>query len=285
MDAAAGDNMRAGGFTPSIPPRILAFDSGIGGLSIVAALRRHLPHAHIDYLADTAFFPYGGQEDDLLKQHIVSLLENAILRLDPDVVVIACNTASTLALTLLRETCGVPFVGCVPPIRWAARITRSKVIGLLATPATVRRSYITDLRNHYAPDCNLIAYGARDLAALAESAFRGVPPHADCIRQDVAGLFGQPSGQRIDAVALGCTHYTFVADALRAASPPDVAWLDPADAVARQTRHVLETTGLSTGARSEPEHIWFTAPPYDPARLENGLKKLGYDQPELWTSA
>ncbi|MFT8896226.1 MAG: glutamate racemase [Acetobacter sp.] len=272
-------------FSPSpARGRILAFDSGIGGLGIVAALRRRLPDAHINYIADTALFPYGEQEDAALCAHIVALLKDAIDICKPDVVVVACNTASTLALGALRGACPeTPFVGCVPAIRWAARISRSRVIGLLATRATVRRPYVDALRQQFAPDCTLIAHGARHLADYAEEAFRGKPPAPHLIEQEVAGLFGQPDGDRIDAVALGCTHYTFLYEALRAASPRHVAWLDPADAVARHTATVLEAMGASALRHDTAEHLWFTAPPVDGAELEAHLRPFGYTHAEQWS--
>lgn len=274
-------------FAPSpASGRILAFDSGIGGLGIVSALRRRLPEASISYIADTALFPYGEQEDAALCAHIVALLKDAISTYRPDVVVVACNTASTLALGTLREACPeTPFVGCVPAIRWAARISRSRVIGLLATRATVRRPYVDSLRRQFAPDCTLIAHGARHLADYAEEAFRGKLPVPQLIEREVAGLFGQPNGDRIDAVALGCTHYTFLHDALRAASPDYVVWLDPADAVARQTATVLESLAGSKSLTDTEEHLWFTSPPLDGNELEAHLRPLGYTHTEQWPPA
>lgn len=275
-----------GSFTPSSAKgRILAFDSGIGGLGIVAALRRRLPEACISYIADTALFPYGEQEDAALCAHIVALLKEAIDTCRPDVVVIACNTASTLALGALRKACPeTPFVGCVPAIRWASRISQSRVIGLLATRATVRRPYIDSLRQQFAPDCTLIAHGARHLADYAEEAFRGKMPAPHLIKQEVAGLFGQPEGDRIDTVALGCTHYTFLLEALRAASPDHVVWLDPADAVARQTVTILEAMEASPPLHDSEEHLWFTAPPVDVIELEAHLRPFGYAHAEQWTT-
>ncbi|GBQ98966.1 glutamate racemase [Acetobacter nitrogenifigens DSM 23921 = NBRC 105050] len=282
---------------PSIPLpddfsrfRVLAFDSGIGGLGIVAALRHRLPGARIDYLADNALFPYGEQEDETLIRHIVALLTDAVRRLNPDVVVVACNTASTLALTSLRAACPtVPFVGCVPPIRWAARLSQTRVIGLLATRATVRRPYVAALREQYAPDCVLIAHGARHLADMAERTFRGEAADPAVISRELRGLFEQPNGDRIDAVGIGCTHYTFLLDALRQAAPPDVAWLDPADAVARRTATVLTTERGADDAKPEraedeggPGGAWFTAPPERPSSLTRGLADCGYAAPEIW---
>lgn len=265
------------------PPRVLAFDSGIGGLGIVAALREALPGAEIDYLADTAVYPYGEQDDAFLTERIVSLVRDAVARLHPDAVVVACNTASTLALTALRGACPVPVIGCVPPIRWAARLSRTRVIGLLATKATVRRPYVASLQMQFAPDCTLIAHGARHLADSAESVFRGAMADPALIRRELAGLFGHPDGGKIDAVALGCTHYTFLMDAFREASPAGVAWLDPAEAVAKQTAAVLGVhPEIGKGGAAGSGQAWFTAQPDEQSRLETGLRRFGYGGFSLW---
>ncbi|MBV1831243.1 glutamate racemase [Komagataeibacter sp. AV436] len=260
-------------------PRVLAFDSGIGGLGIVAQLRLLLPGIPVDYLADTAVFPYGEQPDSALRARIVRLVGAAIERLQPSVVVVACNTASTLALDSLRAAYDVPFVGCVPPIKWAADQTRTGTIGLLATRATVRRPYLKALSARFAPDCTLLAYGARGLADMAEKAFRGTPPDPALLRTELAGLFAQPGGSAIDVVGLGCTHYTFLLEAMRDIGPPHVAWLDPAPAVARQVARVLATCPAPHGpAPALPDQFCFTAEPRDFAALRPGLAALGYEQ-------
>lgn len=262
--------------------RILAFDSGIGGFGIVRALRARLPGMPVDYLADTAIYPYGEQDDAALIDRVVTLMGEAIARLSPDLIVIACNTASTLALGALRERYDIPFVGCVPPIKWAAALSQSRTIGLLATRATVRRPYLRDLQQRYAPDCTLLAYGARGLADLAERAFRGHPIPADIVQQELAALFGQPGGDRIDVVGIGCTHYTFLMDAFRAASPPGMIWLDPADAVARRTATVLGALPRRPEGMSRPDLAFFTAMPAEPARMTTAMAALGYGSPALF---
>ncbi|MFS3136334.1 glutamate racemase [Gluconacetobacter sacchari] len=262
--------------------RILAFDSGIGGFGVVRALRARLPALSVDYLADTAIYPYGEQVDAALVDRVVSLLGAAIARLAPDLVVIACNTASTLALHALRECYATPFVGCVPPIKWAADLSRSRTIGLLATRATVRRPYLRDLQQRYAPDCTLLAHGARGLADLAEHTFRGHAVSTDLVRQELATLFDQPGGERIDVVGIGCTHYTFLMDAFRAASPPGMIWLDPADAVARQAAAVLAALPPGTETASRPDRALFTAMPTEPARMATAMSPLGYGPPILF---
>ncbi len=255
--------------------RLLAFDSGIGGLSVVSELRAILPDARIDYLADNAVFPYGELPDALLIERVAALVAQAVARLRPDVVVVACNTASTIALEALRARFDLPFIGCVPPIKWAATVSRTRYIGLLATAATVRRPYLRDLRARFAPDCVLIAHGARGLADIAEEAFRRRAVDHDAIRRELDQLFGQPGGERIDVVGLGCTHYPVLLPALRALSPPGIAWLDPAGAVARRAEAVLGGIAAPEAADGAGE-AWFTGPPRDEALLLAGLAAYGY---------
>lgn len=275
---------------------LLAFDSGIGGYGIVGALRRRLPNVPLTMLADTALYPYGELDDAVLVARVETVIGQAIDLLAPDAVVIACNTASTLALGRLRARFDIPFIGCVPPVKWAASLSQTRHIGLLATAATVRRPYLADLAHRFAPDCRLIAHGARGLADLAEAAFRGRPVDEGAIRAELAALFGQNGGERIDTVCIGCTHYSFLLDAFRRHGPDGVAWLDPADAVARRTQAVLaagaveasgpaagavEASGRAAGAAEAcgpaAGEALFTAPPADPQPLAAALRRYGFD--------
>ncbi len=256
--------------------RILAFDSGIGGYGIVGALRAHLPNAWIAMLADNAFYPYGEVPDAALVARIGQVIGDAIRDLAPDAVVIACNTASTVALGALRARFDLPFIGCVPPIKWAASLSRTRHIGLLATRATVRRPYLSELARRFAPDCRLIAHGARGLADLAEMAFRGIAVDRSAVRGEVEILFGQPGGEAIDIVCIGCTHYSFLLEALRGASPEGIIWLDPAQAVAKRTEAVLAGLSVDCEGAGGGEAL-FTAPPALPGPLRVSLGRLGYD--------
>lgn len=265
------------------PYRVLAFDSGIGGLGIVRAIRSLSPHIHVDYLADTAVFPYGEQDDALLIERIITLISQAITRLRPQAVIIACNTASTLALDALRAACpSTPFIGCVPPIRWAARQTQTGVIGLLATRATIRRPYLTRLHALYAPECTLIAHAAPRLASYAEQVFRGRSVPDNAIREEIEGLFTHPDSNRLDAIGLGCTHYTFMLDLLRRLAPPTITWLDPAGAVARHSCTVLQSLPPNKEDGRTPARAWFTACPQDADALTEHLPAYGFDGINLW---
>ncbi len=195
----------------------------------------------------------------VLLPHIIEVIGAAIAREKPEAVVIACNTASTIALSALREAFPLPFIGCVPPIKPAAAASRSRTIGVLATAATVRRPYLNGLIARFAPDCTVLSLGTPALAELAEQKFRGA---AVDITEAVTPLFTQPGGERIDAVALGCTHYTFLLPEFLALRP-DLSWHDPALPVARQTLKIIEPLSLSAAART----VRFTGAPLSPALL------------------
>ena len=255
--------------------QILALDSGIGGLGIVGALRRAVPDAAIAFVADHGFFPYGERADADLVAHLDRLLDRLIARIRPDIVVIACNTASTIALAPLRDRFpDQPFVGCVPPVKWAAAVSRSRTIGLLATGATVRRDYVRDLQRRFAPDCRLVSHGAPGLAALAERRFRGetLPPRA--IDDEIAPLFASAEGAAIDVVCLGCTHYGLLLAELRDRAPRPVAWLDPAEAVARRAAAVLAASG--PGRTDAIDAAFTTAGPAGLDAFRRGLAPYGY---------
>jgi glutamate racemase len=244
---------------------LLVFDSGIGGLGVVREIRRLQPHAGITYLADNAFFPYGEKPDAVLLAHIVALIGRAIETFRPAAVVIACNTASTIALAALRETYpATAFIGCVPPIKPAAAGSKTRHIGILATAATLRRAYLADLIEKFAPDCTIHTLGTPTLADLAEQKFRGA--HVN-IAPAIAPLFTQPGAGQIDAIALGCTHYTFLLPEFEVLHPA-IAWFDPALPVARQTLAV--TGNFPEAARTVPDAAYFTAglADADPMRAE-----------------
>ncbi len=215
---------------------MLVFDSGVGGLGVVDEIRRAAPGLGLDYVMDDGFYPYGEKPDDVLIERILAVVSAGVRACRPDVVVVACNTASTIALGALRASLEVPVVGCVPPVKPAAAASVSRHIGLLATAATIRRPYLQDLVARFGGGCEVHALGTPVLADLAEAKFRGEGVDMGVLAAAVAPMFR--AGPAIDAVALGCTHYTFLRDEL-AVLRGDVQWFDPAGAVARQAVRVL----------------------------------------------
>ncbi len=224
-------------------PRILLFDSGMGGLTVARAVRDTLPEAHLIYAADNAAFPYGAWEENALVARIVEVVGKLIDRVKPDIAVIACNTASTLALAALREAYSIPFVGTVPAIKPAAAMTRSNIIGVLATPGTVSREYTHSLIHTYAFHCQVFLHGARRLAELAEQKLKGQEPDMEEIRAEITPVFRTRGGKRTDVVVLGCTHYPLLVGEIEKVAPWPVTYLDPAPAIARRVSDVLRTAG------------------------------------------
>ncbi len=215
---------------------LLVFDSGIGGLGVVREIRRLAPEAGITYLADNGFFPYGEKPDAALLAHIVGLIGEAIAGFSPSAVVVACNTASTIALSALRAAYDVPFIGCVPPIKPAALASRSRSIGVLATAATVRRAYLKIADRGVRAGLPDFQPGHAEPGGAGGAKFRGAKVD---VAEAIAPLFAQEGAAEIDAIALGCTHYTFLRPEFEALYP-GIAWCDPALPVARQTLAVAQ---------------------------------------------
>jgi glutamate racemase len=220
-------------------PTILAADSGLGGLSIVAEIRKAVPRGRIAYLCDNAFFPYGTRADAELLAHFLDVMNRAIARVRPDLIVTACNTISTICLPQLRAATSIPVVGVVPAIKPAAQRSRRKIIGLLATPATINRPYTDDLIHRYAAGCTVLKLGSAELVEMAEAKLLGHPVDRDRVRRILAPFFDRPMDAQPDVIVLACTHFPLLRDELQAAGPADVAWIDSGAAVARRVVEVL----------------------------------------------
>lgn len=233
-------------------PRILLFDSGMGGLTVAHAVAQRLPQAGLFYCADSAGFPYGSWDEVTLIERILHVVGRAIARTLPDLCVIACNTASTIAMVQLREIYPIPFVGTVPAIKPAAAETKSGIIGVLATPATVKREYTHALIRAHAANAHVYLHGAANLAAMAEAKLMGQGVDMAALADEIAPAFRSRDGKRTDCVVLGCTHYPLLLDEMRAAAPWEVQWFDPAPAIARRVEDVLARHGLSPQGPESP---------------------------------
>lgn len=222
--------------------RVLVFDSGVGGLSVLDAIAAS-PHAlSLDYVADNAWLPYGLKSDDALRARVPALLARVAEEWAPDALVVACNTASTIVLPEVRAALSIPVIGVVPPIKPAAALTRTGVIGLLATPATVQRAYTNDLIAQFAADKRVVRFGSAALVDTAERKLRGGPVDQGAIAEAIGALFAD--GAPVDVVALACTHFPLLGQELAAAAPRPCAWLDSGDAIARR---VAAVTGAALG--------------------------------------
>jgi glutamate racemase len=222
---------------------LLVFDSGVGGLSVLEAIRRRLPRAPIVYVADSGGFPYGTKSEDEIAARVPALLGRLAERYRPRLVVIACNTASTIALGPVRAALDLPIVGTVPAIKTAAALSKTRAIGVLGTEATVRQPYVDNLAREFASDCIVVRHGSARLVTLAEAALRGDEGELAEYRAVMAGLLDQPGGDGIDTVVLACTHFPLVSGALAAASPRAIAFVDGAEGIARRTAHLTDGQG------------------------------------------
>ena len=242
VDLLAGTAQRLLSGTRSIPT-ILVFDSGLGGLSVLARVGELMPHADIVYAADDAGFPYGRLDETRLVARVLAVMERLVAKHLPDLVVIACNTASTLVLPALRARFSLPFVGTVPAIKPAAAATRSGLISVLATPGTVARDYTRDLISAYAAGREVTLVGSTRLAALAEAALKGEAVADRDIAAEIAPCFVEHGGARTDVITLSCTHYPLLLERMRRLAPWPVEWIDPAPAIARRVRDLLAPSG------------------------------------------
>jgi glutamate racemase len=220
---------------PNAP--ILFFDSGVGGLSVLEPTLKLLPNAPIVYAADSAGFPYGKRSEAEIASRVPALLGRLAERFHPRLAVIACNTASTIALDHVRSALDVPVVGTVPAIKPAAEMSKSRVIGVLGTEATVRQPYVEDLATRFAADCTIVRHGSPELVELAEAKLAGVEVGIDAVRSAAAPMFDAPEGASIDTVVLACTHFALLKDELHAAFP-DVNYVDGGEGIARRIAYL-----------------------------------------------
>lgn len=269
---------------PAVDPAapLLLFDSGVGGLSVLAEVRRLLPDAPVIYAADTAGLPYGSKSEAEVAARVAGLLGRMTERLHPRLVCIACNTASTIALAAVREVLEVPIVGTVPAIKPAAEMTQTGVIGLLGTAATIRQAYVDRLEREFAGNKILLRHAAGELVGAAEAHLRGEPVDPDVFARAAQGLRSQPGGDRIDTVVLACTHFPLVQAQLAQAFGPGVRFVDGAAGIAR--RIAFLTQGQSF-ARREPDLALFTAngrPPLPWQGLLPTLARHGIERTALF---
>ena len=219
-----------------IAPKILVFDSGVGGLTILAELRGTLPQCQLFFACDNEQFPYGTKDEDALTERVDQVLKALIRRLDPDIVVVACNSASTLILPRIRSHFSKPVVGVVPAIKPAAKLSNTKCIGLLATPGTVKRQYTKQLIEGFASDCRVVSVGSSELVALAEQKLRGEPVSSGHLKHILEPFLAEAE---LDTMVLACTHFPLLQDELVALMNPAIQWIDSGEAIARRVQSLL----------------------------------------------
>jgi glutamate racemase len=229
-----------------VPSTILVFDSGLGGLTVLREIVGTRPDARYVYIADDAFFPYGHHSEDGIINRVVPLIGELIAAHAPDLIVIACNTASTIVMSYLRERYRVPFVGTVPAIKPACARSKTRRVSVLGTRGTVKREYTRALIRDFAQGCEVTLVGSGELAALAEAAWSGGEVSDAAISTEIAPCFvgnGADDPARTDTVVLACTHFPLLLDRLVRLAPWPVEWIDPAPAIARRVADLLPTAG------------------------------------------
>jgi glutamate racemase len=262
---------------PAAP--ILLFDSGVGGLTVYDALHRVLPQAPVIYAADLAGLPYGTKTEAQIAARVAGLLGRMAERYQPRLACIACNTASTIALGMVRDVLAIPVVGTVPAIKPAAALTRSGTIGLVGTEATIRQAYVDDLEAQFASGKRLLRVAAPGLVAAAEAKLRGRPVDPALIADVRARFAALPGADAIDTLVLACTHFPLLGEELAAAFGPGVTQVDGAAGIARR---IVQLTQGQPMTATGPNRFIVTGPLSGAEGLEKALAARGFGAAEAF---
>lgn len=230
------------------------FDSGMGGLSVLRAIHKHLPNENLIYLADQAHVPYGPRPLAQVQNFSEAIVE-FFLQQSVKLIVVACNTASAAALHHLRKQFTLlPFVGMEPAVKPAAEQTRTRVVGVLATPATFQGALYASVLERFANGVQVLQHTCPGLVQQIELGDLDSPATRAILESAL-----QPMLRRgIDTIVLGCTHYPFVIPLIQEIVGENVRVIDPAPAIARQTERILETNGLKNGNSAPGKVHYFT---------------------------
>jgi glutamate racemase len=244
------------------------FDSGVGGLSVLREIRRALPDESVIYVADSGFAPYGDREADFIEQR-----SDAIVRFltqeGAKALVVACNTATGVAVEALRQRFPLPIVAIEPAIKPAAAVTRSGVVGVLATSATLASAKFASLVDRHGASVRVVVQPCPGLVERVELGDVSGPDTQSLVERYVTPLLDAGA----DTVVIGCTHYTFLTPAIQDATGPDVTVIDPAPAVARELARRLDMAGLrEASGHPATEAFWSSGP------LEHATRMLA----QLW---
>lgn len=271
--------------TTFAPPNVLVFDSGVGGLSICQKLIAQFPEFQLHYVSDNAAFPYGDKSEEFLIERASQVIEQALHTIAADIIVIACNTASTVVLPTLREMLSIPVVGVVPAIKTAAAQTSTGVIGLLATPGTVARQYTKELINEFAADKTVISVGSSELVRLAEEYLYTGSTDITVIQSIIDEFDAHPAASELDTVVLGCTHFPLLTTQLSALRN-QWAWVDSGTAIANRVYSLLQENPKNKSAetavqRADKHNAWFTKPDSSTEKLSEFLEGHRFSSPKI----
>ncbi|MFC3024932.1 glutamate racemase [Vibrio zhugei] len=252
-------------------PKVLIFDSGVGGLSVYKAIIARLPQLSIVYTFDNEAYPYGELEQKTLLSRVLGIVQRAVLKDDIDLVVIACNTASTIVLPALRAKLQIPVVGVVPAIKPASLLSHLAV-GLIATPATVTRPYTQELIQHFSPHKPVELLGSTRLVDMAEEKLRGHGIDLHELEHILA-----PLHNKIDVAVLGCTHFPLIKEEIQTVLGNQVRLVDSGEAIARRVAQLLSLPmDEEDRGQREKHRIMSSTTPWEETALNMELNKLGF---------
>lgn len=260
----------------------MVFDSGVGGLSIATAIKDILPSVSLVSVMDNGAFPYGKKDEEELIDRIESLLIKLLDKFRCDMVVIACNTASTVVLPKLRSRFLIPIVGVVPAIKPASKLSKTKSIGILATEGTIKRVYLDDLIDQFASECTIVKVGTNALVEMAEQKLRNEAVDLQKMERILDPFFSLSLEKPVDAVVLGCTHFPLLKDELKRVSlGRSIEWVDSSLSIANRVKYLFENSAknrTSLEAASLSNIAIFTREDGSANALFSTLKKLGFDE-------
>ncbi|CAM3105057.1 glutamate racemase [Vibrio mytili] len=256
--------------------KVLVFDSGVGGLSVFQEIHRLLPHMDYLYLFDNEAYPYGELEQDVLITRVNKLVATLAKEHQADIVVIACNTASTIVLPSLRESLSIPVVGVVPAIK-PASLLASKGVGLIATPATVTRQYTHELIRDFAQGKPVELLGSTRLVDMAEEKLRG-----KCVSLNELEHILLPLKDKVDVAVLGCTHFPLIKEEIHKALGGEVTLVDSGAAIARRVKTLLFEDSVGEKKSEGTKSIYASASPWQEDALNRCLTTLGFSPVQIF---
>ncbi|MGC6408720.1 glutamate racemase [Bisgaard Taxon 45] len=258
----------------ALQPTILFFDSGMGGFSVYKETRQLLPHCHYLYCFDNAFFPYSEKTEEEIIQRTLNICQKINRTFPLDLIVIACNTASTVVLPALRAHFSIPIVGTVPAIKPAAERSETKHIGLLATKGTVKRAYVADLIAQYAQHCTVEKLGTTKLVEIAEQKLHGKAVDLIALKKE---LTPWETIETLDTVVLGCTHFPLIKEEIEWCLPQVRFFVDSGKAIALRVKHLLSKIELLP-KNTEKNLIFCTQSFDDEMQFQKVLHFWGFEQ-------
>lgn len=237
--------------------RVLIFDSGVGGLSVYEQIIKINPSIKCNYLFDNAYFPYGELARETLINRTIQLLSDFMQQYPADLVVIACNSASTIALNELRLHFSIPIVGVVPAIKPATQVTCNNVIGLLATPGTIEREYTSRLIEQFANDKTVLRIGSTRLVQLAEDKLIAKPVSKEDLK---AILKPWLTGGKMmpDTLVLGCTHFPLLKQEIAECFDKPIKLVDSGKAIATRVKQLLADDNGGEALPKEEHRAFYT---------------------------